>query len=109
MAKGIMLVETQPASPDRVDEYNKWYDEVHLPEVCSVPGFVSARRFKPVDGQGGFVAIYELESDDVAGALAALGEAIGKGQVSMSDVLCMDPPPSMRVLETTTVHGPASA
>lgn len=107
MPKGIMLVETQAASPDRLDEYNKWYDEVHLPEVCAVPGFVSARRFTPVDGQGGSVAIYELECDDLAGAMGALGEAIGKGQVQMSDVLSMDPPPVMRILETTTVYRPA--
>ncbi len=25
-------------------EYHKWYDEVHIPEVCRVPGFVAMKR-----------------------------------------------------------------
>jgi hypothetical protein len=25
-------------------EYHQWYDEVHIPEVCRVPGFVAMRR-----------------------------------------------------------------
>jgi hypothetical protein len=43
MAKGIILVESFPSSPDRDEEYNTWYDEVHLGELVALDGFVSAR------------------------------------------------------------------
>jgi len=33
MPKGIMFVPSQPASPDREDEYNTWYSKTHIPEV----------------------------------------------------------------------------
>ena len=34
MAKGIIYVESRPSSPDREQEYNTWYNEVHLPELA---------------------------------------------------------------------------
>jgi hypothetical protein len=30
----------------RAAEYNKWYDEVHLAEILSIPGYVAAQRFR---------------------------------------------------------------
>ena len=36
MAKGIILVETRPSSPEREQEYNTWYDEVHLGELVAL-------------------------------------------------------------------------
>ena len=44
MADHHMLVFTNPL-PGREAEFNKWYDEVHLPEVLQVKGFVAARRY----------------------------------------------------------------
>ena len=109
MAKGILIVESQPASPERVDEYNRWYTEVHLPEVCAVPGFVSAARYEPADGDGPYVAIYQLELDDLSSAVSALGDAVASGAINMSDALSMDPPPSVRLLALTAAHDPAGA
>jgi hypothetical protein len=109
MAKGILYVETYPSSPERAEEYHKWYNEVHLPEICSIEGFVSASRYAPVDGEGPFVAIYELEGDDLQAVQARLGEAAGSGKMTMSDVLALDPPPVMRLLELTSSHEPAAA
>jgi hypothetical protein len=58
--------------PDSVDEddFNAWYD-AHLPEILSIPGFVSAQRYRlePVvvddDVQVGYryMALYEIEGD----------------------------------------------
>jgi hypothetical protein len=108
MAKGILIVESHPASPDRVEEYNRWYDETHLPEVVSVPGIVAARRYAPVDGEGPFVAIYELEADDLSAVVPALTEAFANGRITMSDALQMDPLPVMRRLALTTSYEPTS-
>jgi len=65
MPKGIIYVETMPASPDREAEYHKWYNETHLEQILAVDGIVSARRFAPTDGNGPFIAIYELDCDDL--------------------------------------------
>ena len=99
MAKGIILVESYPSSPDRDQEYNTWYDEIHLPELVALDGIVSARRLRPVDGTGPYVAIYEVEGDDLQ---AVLDNMIANGgKLSMSDALKLDPAPIPRLLETT--------
>lgn len=106
MPKGILYVETRPSSPDRQAEYDKWYDEVHLRDVVGIDGVVSARRFAPVDGEGPFVAIYELDCDDLQSVISELGARAGRGEIQMSDVLQMDPPPTVRVLELTSTYEP---
>jgi hypothetical protein len=80
MARHILLVQSD-ARQGLEDEYNKWYDEEHLPDVLSVDGFVAARRFLAVPSVHGelpehrFLAVYELETDDLPAALAALSAA----------------------------------
>ena len=104
MAKGIMLVESRPSSPDREQEYNTWYDHVHIPELLAIDGIVAARRLRPVDGQGPYVAIYELEGDDLQAILDNM--IANAGQLHMSDALRLDPAPVPRLLETTIdFHG----
>ena len=109
MPKGVLIVESVPSSPDRVDEYNRWYNEVHLPEVCSIPGFVGATRYEPVDAEGPYVAVYELDLADLNDAMTLLGDAVGRGEIQMSDALCLDPPPTVRVLSLEARHEPAAA
>ncbi len=98
MAKGIMLVESVPSSPDREDEYNTWYDEVHIPQLLTLDGIVAARRLRPVDGNGPYVAIYELEGDDLQAILDNM--IANAGQLHMSDALQLNPAPVPRLLET---------
>ena len=75
MPKGIIYVETMPASPDREAEYHKWYNDTHLEQILSVDGIVSARRFAPTNGNGPFIAIYELDCDDLDAAAQQMGGA----------------------------------
>ena len=82
MPKGIMYVETMPASPDREAEYHKWYNDTHLAQILSVEGIVSARRFAPTDGDGPFIAIYELDCDDLDAAVQRLGELGASGKMT---------------------------
>jgi hypothetical protein len=103
-AKGIMYVESRPSSPDREQEYNTWYNEVHLPELLALDGIVSARRLRPVDGTGPYVALYELEGDDLQAILDNM--IANAGQLHMSDALQLDPAPIPRLLETTIEYGP---
>ncbi len=100
MEKGILFVETRPASPEVAADYHKWYDEVHLPEICAIDGFVSARRLATLDGES-FIAIYEIEGD-VETAKANLTAALKSGNLSTPVGLSLDPPPSQRYFRTIT-------
>ena len=92
--KGILYVETRPASAEQVDEYHRWYNETHINDILSVDGFVSARRFESLGDDGTFIAIYEIEADDLDQARANLAAA--SGQHSAPVGVCLDPPPTVR-------------
>jgi hypothetical protein len=109
MPKGILLVETLPRDPADLDGYHAWYDGPHLDEVLRVEGIVAARRFAPVplgggegDGEGPYVAVYEIEADDLAAVVARLRAAAAASTAPAADVLATDPPPAVRLLATIT-------
>lgn len=94
MANGILLVETQPRSPEHVAAYHQWYDQVHIPEILGVEGFVSARRLAASEG-GTFIAIYEIDGDvDVARARLAARQA--SGSMTPPKGVELDPGPIVR-------------
>ncbi|WP_238887003.1 DUF4286 family protein [Mycobacterium sp. IDR2000157661] len=97
MPRGIMYVETMPVSPDKEADYHAWYNDTHLAQILSVDGVVSARRFAPTNGVGPFVAIYELDCDDLDAAVARLGDLGARGGLTGMENLSMDPPPVPRV------------
>ncbi|HXB90465.1 hypothetical protein [Mycobacterium sp.] len=97
MPKGIIYLETMPVSPDREADYHKWYNDTHLAEICSVDGIVSARRFAPTDGKGPFIAIYELDCDDLDSVVQKLGELGASGKMSSLELLNMETPPIPKV------------
>src|ERR1700704_3984901 len=99
MGKGVILLETMPVTADREAEYHKWYNDTHLAEICSVDGIVSARRFAPSDGTGPFIAIYELDCDDLDGAVQKLGELGASGKMSSLELLNMETPPIPKVYQ----------
>lgn len=80
MAGNLQIVFSR--IPDHVDEaeFNAWYD-AHLDEILSIPGFVSAQRFRlepvVVDADAGvqyrFLSLYEIEGDPQE-LLAAMAE-----------------------------------
>ena len=92
MAKYKFLVFTN-ARDGRDDEFNEWYDEVHLGEVVAVPGFTGAERYaiRPQPGEDApshqYLAIYDMETDDVKATLAGLLGRGAAGGFKMSDAL----------------------
>jgi hypothetical protein len=95
-----MVVQTGPVSAEREDEYNDWYSGTHLPEVLAVPGFVAARRYKLTGTDAPtYLAVYEIEADDLTAPVKELGARSAAGQHSKSDVLRTDPPPVVSVYE----------
>jgi len=104
MPRGIMYVETMPVSPDRVEEYHTWYNDTHLAQITSVEGIVSARRFAPADGNGPFIAIYELDSDDLDAVVGRLGELGASGKMTGMEHLAMEPKPIPKVYREIGSH-----
>jgi hypothetical protein len=91
MTKYVFCVFTN-AVEGREAEYNDWYTNTHLADVVAVPGFVAAQRFKvEAAGQHGpahrYLAIYEVETDDLEATKAALMNAAKSGAMPVSDAL----------------------
>ena len=81
MAKWLLVVETNSNDPAREAEFNEWYDKIHLPDVLETPGFIKATRYenlRPSEGKGKFLALYDIEADDIDQAMKALGEIMAK-------------------------------
>ena len=87
MAKAILNVFTNCPS-EKEAEFNRWYDETHLPDILAIEGFVGARRYKlsgpgpQMVTRGGdpavaqYLAVYELDTDDTKAAMGRLGPAV---------------------------------
>jgi hypothetical protein len=63
---GGLLVNAMNAAPEGEAEFNRWYDEEHIPALSAVPGTVLARRFRATaTSRQWHLALYHLESPDV--------------------------------------------
>ena len=58
---GLLMVWADVPS-DREKEFNRWYNEEHIAERLSIPGFLSAARYEAVKGGPKHLAVYELEN-----------------------------------------------
>jgi len=61
---GLLLVMVD-IDPAHEGELNRWYEEEHIRERLSIPGFLRARRFVALEGGPKYLALYELASPDV--------------------------------------------
>jgi hypothetical protein len=61
---GLLLVMID-IDPAHEEDFNRWYDEEHVPERMQCPGFLSSRRFVSVEGEPKYLAFYELEDPQV--------------------------------------------
>lgn len=94
MSKSVLLVESRPASPQLVDDYHKWHDDVHIPEMLTIDGFCSARRWRAEGGES-FITLYEIDAD-VDTAKASLRAAFQSGRMTKPVAVQVEPPPVMR-------------
>jgi hypothetical protein len=92
VGKYVFVVFTQPVD-SRDAEYNEWYDSVHVADVERLDGVVSARRYRlaemepPQAGHPPYLALYELDVDDVSDVPRAIQRAIAEGRMPISDAL----------------------
>ncbi len=89
-----MFIFSNPAA-GREDEYNKWYNEQHAPDVVSVPGFVSAQRFIFCDVQLRgkdaappkglrYMVMYKIVTNDLDSVYAEVRRRLGNGMTRTS-------------------------
>ena len=103
MAKMIMTVFSDSISSDREAEYNDWYGNVHVHDVCAIPGVQSARRFKAssVDSAFGgeiasgqrYLVIYEIETDNPQLVEDEMQARLADGRLRPTNTLRTDPAP----------------
>jgi hypothetical protein len=57
--KGTGLLMVWAGVPaDKEADFNRWYNEEHLAECLSIPGFLSAARYEAVKGSLKHLAYY---------------------------------------------------
>lgn len=105
MRKYTWIVFTNSV-PDQEDEFNRWYDDVHISDLLRIPGVVGASRGRVSDTQMGmkdgnlmlvgpgeigaeykYVAFYEIETDDIEGVLREVKERSETNEMKISESL----------------------
>lgn len=87
------VVLTNPTTPAQEDEFNNWYSNQHLGDVTSIPGIVSGQRFKLNSTVSGpksahnYLAIYEIETDDLSEVMKELGIRAGTAAMPISEAM----------------------
>ena len=94
MDKIVFVVESNCTDPAREDEFNEWYNNIHVPDMLEAPGVVQGTRYErmdPSEGQSRYLAIYEIETDDFPALAKAVGENMEKKKAEgrYSDLLQM--------------------
>lgn len=86
------MIMLSRALPGREADYERWYDETHIPDMLQVPGCVAAQRFRVARNVAGetdfpYCTIYEFDAESADAALGAMGAAMQSGKVRMSDTI----------------------
>ena len=65
--RGILAVLTNLNDPAREDEFNRWYTDVHIPDILDTGLYHTAYRYEALDPQAAgvkYLAIYETDHSD---------------------------------------------
>ena len=66
--KPALYVVTIEVSPSVEEAWNRWHEDIHVPEVLQQPGFLRCRKWKDTtnapDGWVRYVCHYELTGPD---------------------------------------------
>jgi hypothetical protein len=100
MARATLIAHSSPSSPAQEEAFNDWYTKIHVPQVReAIPSITEVSRYRTVDPTGQsdeirYIAVYEIDLEDVAIAAAQLGAAGQSGAMDMDDAidLSVNPP-----------------
>jgi hypothetical protein len=101
MAKYLFLAMADCSDPSREDEMNKWWNEIHLPDVLSTPGAVWGSRYLNTDPEGNkrpkYLAVYEFETDDIKKTEKELNDVLTKARQAGRGTNCVVPDRSVPI------------
>ncbi len=92
MGEYKLVVLTRPVE-GREDEFNQWYNDVHLDDVLKIPGFTAAQRFRivgePVNTENAwkYYAVYEVDHDDPQSVLDEMIARVGTDLMPMTEAM----------------------
>lgn len=95
MAEYMMLV-TSSAKEGKDDEYNTWYDNQHIHDVCATPGIGKGQRWdampevSPNPPPTSYIATYEITADNPQDALAEMMKRSQNGEMPMTDAIDLE-------------------
>lgn len=76
-----VLVTYSEVAPEHDAAYNRWYDDVHIPDCLKATHWLSARRYRlapPHDSPANqspvcrYLTVWELDTEDIEAAFAEL-------------------------------------
>lgn len=91
MAHYRMVAMSDPVAGSEA-EFERWYQQVHLPELMTLEGFVGAQRYRlrvPL-GTGqcwSHMVIYEIETADIERVIGKLVTVAEAGGLHMSEAM----------------------
>lgn len=85
------------AKEGRDEEFNDWYDNVHVPDLLAIPGVLSAQRYDLLETAINrdpampapahrYLCVYEMEGD-VDAIMAKIQESVLSGGIVMTDAM----------------------
>ncbi|MBM4405394.1 MAG: hypothetical protein FJ039_04310 [Chloroflexi bacterium] len=84
---GVVVVFTDCTSPAHIADYNKWYDEVHVPDILSSGIYYTATRFEnaaPKPGDPIYLSLYYTTRSDLDKAYEELRDHDRKIKMTLS-------------------------
>lgn len=88
MKKHLVLILTEPTAGQE-DEFNDYYENIHLDEVLATTQLETAQRYRLVEQAGEpcplpYLAVYETEAETAAEVLKDLNDTRAQRQQSAS-------------------------
>ena len=92
---GALLVVFSNAVDGQDEEFNRWYTEVHVPDVIKLGGATCGRRYRAsgvpllagIPEPGKYAAVYEVEADSIErieAIAASFAESLTTGAADIS-------------------------
>ncbi len=63
--KHILITVRIDVKPEMEEEFNRWYDQEHIPNLLAVPGVIWAKRGINTGKGPKYIAVYEHENINI--------------------------------------------
>jgi hypothetical protein len=94
VADALLIVFSNPTEDADLDRFNRWYADVHVPDVLRLGGAKSARRYRAtgvpllpgIPEPASYLAVYQVEAqteDDVRALADKLQAGLAAGQADI--------------------------